>query len=70
MANLVKTTILLDENLRTVLINRFGQRGLSKAINELVGVSLFKPKQKSMFGSCPKLTMEIPDRHVDEHPDL
>jgi len=69
MANLIKTTILMDKNIHNLLVGKYGQRGISKSVNELLRKALFKPK-KSMYGCDPWLKMEIEDRHVDEHPDL
>ncbi len=69
MANSVKTTVLMDENIHNLLVRRYGKRGISKSVNTLLKKALFKPK-KGMYGCDPWLNMEIRDRHIDEHPDL
>lgn len=67
MANVVKTTILMDETIHDLLVKRYGQRRISKTVNKLLKRSLFRPK-KSMYGKDPWLTMKIEEKN--EHPDL
>ena len=50
MENVVKTTLLLRQDVYQTLIQEFGKRKLSNAINKLVLKELVKPKTKSMFG--------------------
>ncbi|MEK6853751.1 MAG: hypothetical protein AABX60_00310 [Nanoarchaeota archaeon] len=50
MENRVKTTLLLRRDVYQTLVQEFGKRKLSTAINRLVLKELVKPKAKSMFG--------------------
>lgn len=50
MENAVKTTLLLRQDVYQTLVQEFGKRKLSSAINKLVLEKLVKPKTKSMFG--------------------
>lgn len=50
---MLRTTILLREDLYNALVRLFGKRNISKGINEYLYEHLFKEKKKkSMFGSC------------------
>lgn len=59
----VRTTVLLKEELYEVLIRRFGKRGISGGINKLLAAKIFKPK-KSMFGALPK--MDLSDLEIED----
>lgn len=50
MDNTVKTTLLLRRDVYQTLVQVFGKRKLSSAINNLVLKELVKPQTKSMFG--------------------
>ncbi len=65
---MVKTTILLRDDLYETIVKRFGRRNISKAINENLEKALMKPK-KSMFGVDPWLnTKKLRDE--EEHAGL
>jgi hypothetical protein len=66
MVNINKTTILLEETLYKVLVERYGRRNLSKAVNKLLRNVLFKPK-KNMYGIDPWLDLEIEE---NDHTNL
>ena len=66
MANVIKTTILMDKTIHDLLVERYGQRRISKSINELLKKSLFP--RKSMYGRDPWLTLKSDEEN--EHPDL
>lgn len=65
---MVKTTILLKDDLYEIIVKRFGKRNISKAINESLEKVLMRPK-KSMFGADPWLTTEGL-RDEEEHAGL
>lgn len=46
----VKTTVLLRRDIYQVLVQSFGKRKISSAINKLVFDELIKHRTKSMFG--------------------
>ena len=50
MENAIRTTLLLRRDVYQTLVQEFGKRKLSGAINKLVLKELVKPKTKSMFG--------------------
>lgn len=50
MENVVKTTLLLRRDVYQTLVQEFGKRKISAAINELVLNEIVRPKVKSMFG--------------------
>jgi predicted CopG family antitoxin len=53
----VKTTITLKDEIYEYLIEKFGRRKISEAVNQALMKQLFKPV-KSMFGADPWLTTE------------
>lgn len=57
----MKTTLLLREDLYQILKNRYGPRGISKAINTILAQALLK--DESMFGTMQK----TPLRDLREH---
>ncbi|MBI4214362.1 hypothetical protein HY546_00035 [archaeon] len=46
----MKTTVVLRDDIYKMLVNKFGPRGISKAINDVFTDLLFK-KKKSLFGA-------------------
>ncbi len=53
---MLRTTILLREDLYNALVRAFGKRNISKGINEYLLEHMFKErKNKSMFGADPWL---------------
>lgn len=50
---MLKTTVLLREDIYDTLVRLFGKRNISKGINEYLVEHLFKEKKKkSMFGAA------------------
>lgn len=47
----VKTTVLLRRDIYQVLVQSFGKRKISNAINKIVFDELIKRRTKSMFGA-------------------
>ena len=60
---MAKTTIMLREDIYEVLKERYGARGMSKAINELLAEALLKGE--SMFGTMKKMSLEDLRDHRD-----
>lgn len=54
---MVKTTILLRDDLYEILVRKHGQRKISETVNKALEKLLLKRK-KSMFGVDPWLTTE------------
>ena len=50
MDNMIKTTLLLRRDVYQAMIQVFGKRKLSRAVNELLFQKLIKPRTKGMFG--------------------
>jgi hypothetical protein len=46
----VKTTVMLRDDIHGFLVTKFGKRGLSQAVNDLLYEHIFKEKE-GMFGS-------------------
>ena len=64
MVMFMKTTIILRDDLYSLLIRLYGPRGISKAINDFVGREILK-KRRSMFKADP--TLKTFAREEDEH---
>ena len=63
MENLIKTTLLLRQDVYQTLVQEFGKRKLSSAINKLVLKELVKPKTKSMFGVSRGMKPFVREHH-------
>ncbi|MBI3037053.1 hypothetical protein HYY73_04890 [Candidatus Woesearchaeota archaeon] len=50
MENAVKTTLLLRRDVYQAMVQVFGKRRLSSAVNELMFKELIKPRTKDLFG--------------------
>ncbi|MBI5254068.1 MAG: hypothetical protein HY930_06735 [Euryarchaeota archaeon] len=65
---MVKTTVILRNDLYDLLVKKHGRRKISETINEALEKKLLKPK-KSMFGADPWLnTKNLRDE--EEHESL
>ncbi len=65
---MVKTTILLRDDLYDILIRKYGRRRISETINKTLEKTLLKPK-KGMFGVDPWLnTKNLRDEEEHESP--
>lgn len=54
----MRTTVLLNDDIYFSLVQKFGKRGISKALNEFATYNLFgKTNRKSMFGSLEKFDL-------------
>ena len=51
----VKTTVMLRDDVHGFLVSRFGKRGLSQGVNDLLFEHIFVESKSSMFGSEPWL---------------
>ena len=60
---MAKTTVILREDIYEVLKKRYGARGMSKAINEILAETLLKGE--SMFGTMKKTSLEDLRDHRD-----
>ena len=58
-----KTTIILRDNVYEVLKKKYGARGMSKAINEILAEALLKGE--SMFGTMKKTSLKDLRDHRD-----
>lgn len=54
---MVKTTILLRDDIYEHLVKKVGRRRISETVNEILEQQLLRPK-KSMFGADPWITTE------------
>ncbi len=65
----MRTTIILQDEIHAKLVELFGKRGISKALNELAATHLFtKKKPKSMFGTLKRFDLsdvKIPDEEFN-----
>ncbi len=65
---MVKTTVILRDDLYDILIKKYGRRKISETINKTLEKNLLRPK-KSMFGADPWLnTKNLRDE--EEHENL
>jgi hypothetical protein len=60
---MAKTTVILREDLYEVLKERYGARGISKAINEILAEALLKGE--GMFGTMKRTSLEDLRDHGD-----
>lgn len=60
---MAKTTVVLREDVYEVLKKKYGSRGLSKAINEILAEALLKGD--SMFGTMKKTSLKDLRDHRD-----
>jgi len=60
---MAKTTVVLREDVYEVLKKKYGARGMSKAINEILAEALLKGE--SMFGTMKKTSL----RDLRDHRD-
>jgi predicted CopG family antitoxin len=60
---MAKTTVMLREDVYEVLKKKYGARGMSKAINEILAEALLKGE--SMFGTMKKTSLEDLRNHED-----
>jgi len=60
---MAKTTVMLREDVYEVLKKKYGARGMSKAINEILAESLLKGE--SMFGTMKKTSLKDLRDHRD-----
>jgi len=60
---MAKTTVVLREDVYEVLKKKYGARGMSKAINEILAETLLKGE--SMFGTMKKTSLEDLRDHRD-----
>jgi predicted CopG family antitoxin len=60
---MAKTTVMLREDIYEVLKKKYGARGMSKAINEILAEALLRGD--SMFGSMKKTSLEDLRDHRD-----
>jgi len=60
---MTKTTVILREDVYEVLKKKYGARGMSKAINEILAEVLFTGE--SMFGTMKKTTLKDLRDHRD-----
>jgi predicted CopG family antitoxin len=60
---MAKTTVVLRDDVYEVLKKKYGARGMSKAINEILAEALLKGE--SMFGSMKKTSLDDLRDHRD-----
>jgi predicted CopG family antitoxin len=60
---MAKTTIMIREDLYEVLKKKYGARGMSRAINEILAETLLKGE--SMFGTMEKTSLKDLRNHRD-----
>ncbi len=65
---MVKTTVILRDDLYDLIVKKHGRRKISEVVNEALEKRLLKPK-KSMFGLDPWLTTKNL-RDEEEHEGL
>ncbi len=65
----MRTTIILQDEIHAKLVELFGKRGISKALNELATKHLFATKKpKSMRGTLKRFSLDdvkIPDEEFN-----
>lgn len=52
---MIKTTVTLRDDVYAKLKQRYGPRGISEAVNEILSDQLFQ--EKSMFGTMKKVSL-------------
>jgi len=60
---MAKTTVILRDDIYEVLKEKYGARGMSKAINEILAEALLEGE--SMFGTMKKISAEDLRDHRD-----
>ncbi len=65
---MVKTTVILRDEIHEILVKKYGRRKISETINKILEKNLLRTK-KSMFGVDPWLTTEGL-RDEEGHEDL
>jgi len=60
---LIKTTVTLRDDVYAKLRQRYGPRGISEALNEILSDQLFQ--EKSMFGTMKKVDLSDLRDHRD-----
>lgn len=60
---MVKTTVTFRDDVYAKLKQRYGPRGISEAVNEILSDQLFQ--EKSMFGTMKKVDLEDLRDHRD-----
>lgn len=60
---MAKTTIILREDVYAVLKKKYGARGMSNAVNEILAEALLKGE--SMFGTMKKTSLKDLRNHRD-----
>ena len=60
---MAKTTVTLREDVYAILKKKYGPRGISKAINDILAEALLKGE--SMFGTMKKTSLEDLRDHRD-----
>jgi len=60
---MAKTTVILRDDVYEVLKKKYGARGMSKAINEILAEALLEGE--SMFGTMKKISVEDLRDHRD-----
>ena len=60
---MAKTTVILREDVYEVLKKKYGARGMSKAINEILAEALLRGE--SMFGTMKKTSLKDLRDHRD-----
>ncbi len=65
----MRTTIILNDDIYTKLVDTFGKRGISEALNKFAAEKLFiKPKRRSMRGTMKPFSLDdvkIPDEDFE-----
>jgi len=61
--SVIKTTVLLREDLYEILKKKYGPRGISQAINAILAEALLKGE--GMFGIMPKASLKDLRDHRD-----
>jgi predicted CopG family antitoxin len=60
---MIKTTVTLRDDVYAKLRQRYGPRGISSAVNEILSDQLFR--EKSMFGTMKKVDLSDLRDHRD-----
>ena len=60
---MMKTTVMLRDDVYAKLKQRYGPRGISDAVNEILSDQLFR--EKSMFGTMKKVDLSDLRDHRD-----
>jgi len=61
--HMAKTTLTLREDIYEVLKKKYGPRGISEAVNQILADALLK--EKSLFGTMKKTTLDDLRDHRD-----